>query len=460
MKIVVLNGSPKGDTSVTLQYIHYLRRHFDHIHFQVINIAHRMYKIEKDNTYFQNIIEDISTCDGIIWAFPLYVFTAHSNYHRFIELTFERKVTSAFKDKYAAVLTTSIHFFDHTAVNYLNSICDDLDMNYYDYFSLSMYDLHNKKIRQNLLHFATQYLKSIDEKVPTLKNFNSISYSPLAYEPSFSTQKNNTSSQKLVIVTDSLVNNNLASMVKQLVNFFTDPIEIINLSDLDIKGSCLGCLKCAYDYNCVYAGKDDLIDIYKKPLASADIIVFAGSIGHRYLSSIWKQFFDRGFFNNHSPCFEDKQIGFLIAGPLNQVPNLRQILEAYAQHQRAHLVGFMTDEYSTSQEIDERLDAFATKLITSSTLNYAKPSTFLGVGGMKIFRDAIWGNLRFPFVADYKAYKKLKVFDFPQKNLKARFVNALLIMLSKSPIFRKQIYSNRIKTSMIHTLRKVVESSK
>lgn len=48
---------------------------------------------------------------------------------RFIELIFEREATSAFRERPAAVLTTSIKFFDCTAHDYLPAICEDLGEN-------------------------------------------------------------------------------------------------------------------------------------------------------------------------------------------------------------------------------------------------------------------------------------------------------------------------------------------
>lgn len=78
---------------------------------------------------------------------------------------------------------------------------------------------------------------------------------------------------------------------------------------------------------------------------------------------------------------------------------------------------------------------------------------------MKIFRDEVWGNLRFPFVADHKAYKALNVYDFPQKNYKSKIMNFMFILMCKFPSIRKEIYSNQIKSSMIIPLKKIVEDT-
>ncbi|SKC89250.1 NAD(P)H-dependent oxidoreductase [Maledivibacter halophilus] len=457
MKIIVLNGSPKGDISVTMQYINYIQKKFKQHELKIINISQRINQIEKDKEAFESIISDVKSGDGVIWAFPLYVFTVHSNYQRFIELIFERDVEDAFQGKYTSVLATSIHFFDHTAINYINSICNDLNMNYVDYFSLHMYDLEKEDIRKNLLKFVQNYFDAIENEVITLKNYSPVKYSTISYIPEFTHDKIDVLNKKIVIVADSLENINLKNMIDKFRSSFSQSIELVNLQDINTKGSCVGCLKCGYNYECVYTNKDDFINFYNSKLKTADIIVFAGTIKYRHLSSIWKRFFDRGFFNTHTPSLSGKQIGFIISGPLNQMPNSRQILESYTQWQGSNLVGFITDEYDTSIEIDKQLHAFAYNLIKLSTVNYSKPTTFLGVAGMKIFRDEIWGKIRFPFIADHKAYKALNVYDFPQKNYKSRIINSILILMSKFPPIRKEIYSNKMKSSMIEPLKKIVE---
>jgi multimeric flavodoxin WrbA len=70
---------------------------------------------------------------------------------------------------------------------------------------------------------------------------------------------------------------------------------------------------------------------------AADILFFAGDIRDRYLSARWKTFFDRSFLRGHAPSLAGKRVGWIIAGPLRQLPYLRQILEAYLEVQAANL---------------------------------------------------------------------------------------------------------------------------
>ena len=80
-----------------------------------MNIAHDILKLEKNAGNLANVIEEVKGSDGVMWAFPLYVFLVCSQYKRFIEMVWENKAEGAFRDKYACALSTSIHFFDHTA---------------------------------------------------------------------------------------------------------------------------------------------------------------------------------------------------------------------------------------------------------------------------------------------------------------------------------------------------------
>ena len=106
----------------------------------------------------------------------------HANYKRFIELLFTRG-GGAFKDKYAAVLTTSIHFFDHTALDYTNGICDDLGMKFVGSYSAAMDDLLKKEERNRLLLFANGFLHAIESFVVVPRRFPPVVHNSPAYAP-------------------------------------------------------------------------------------------------------------------------------------------------------------------------------------------------------------------------------------------------------------------------------------
>jgi multimeric flavodoxin WrbA len=460
MKITVLSGSPKGDLSVTLQYVHFIQQKFSGHEWKVFNIGSHIKKIEKDEKAFQEIINEVRSSDGVLWAFPLYYILVPSQYKRFIELIWEREAAEGFKNKYTAVLSTSIHFFDHTAHNYMNAICDDLDMKNLGSFSAGMHDLLSRKGRERWTLFASEFFDGIQNRIPTAKKYAPILYRPFDYIPGSPGQKVGIQGKKVLVLSDlKEPNTNLGRMIERFKNSFVEEVKVINLHQVDIKGGCLGCLQCGYDYQCSYGSQDEYVQFYKDHVKTADILLLAGTIQDGYLSSRWKMFFDRSFFNTHTPSLIGKQVGFILSGPLRQIPNLRQILEAYTEWQQANLVDIVTDEDGDSEVLDARLQHLAERAIHLAEKNYIKPKTFLGVGGMKIFRDDVWGKLRFPFQADHQFYKKHRLYDFPHRKYKSRIINSVLILLTKIPSMRKEIYRKRMKEEMVKPFQKILEKN-
>jgi multimeric flavodoxin WrbA len=459
MKIAVLNGSPKGQVSVTLQYVSFLQRKFPEIEFQIFDVALKIKKLEEDDKFFKETIGQIASADAVLWAFPLYFFLVSSQYKRFIELIFERNSVSSFRGKPAAVLTTSIKFFDHTAHNYLRDICGDLEMKFFGSYSAEMYDLFKSKERRRLALFGQMYVQAIKDGSVAVASVKRLTNSTIAYEPALLRQID-TDGKKVLIVVDEVSNNpNLRKMVENFRKAFSPVAAMVQLRDVDIKGGCLGCMKCGLDNSCVYEGKDGFIDFFNEKIKTADILFFAGSIHDRFLSSLWKCFFDRSFFNGHIPVLEGKQIGFVIAGSFNQLYNLREILEAYADGMQANLVGFVSDDMGGSPEINDALQSMAASAIMYSKKGYLQPQKFYGVAGRKIFRDAVFGKLRIVFQADHKYYEKNGFYDFPNKNYKWRMINRTIVSLTKIPFIRRN-FVKRMKAEMIKPFGRILAKMK
>ncbi len=459
MKIAVLNGSPKGQISVTMQYVHFLEQIFPEIEFKYFDVALKIKKLEKDNKTFQEIIAGIASADAVLWAFPLYTLLVCSQYKKFIELIFERNSASVFRGKPAAVLTTSINFFDYTAHNYINAVCDDLQMNFFGSYSAEMNDLLKSKERQRLKTFSELFIKAIKDGTPSIKN-NKPLIAPEVVFDAEAIKPVEAESKKVLIVADDLAENpNLQKMVERLRQTFSPAAELVQLKDIDIKGGCIGCMQCGFDNVCVYEGKDGFIDFFNTKIKTADILFFAGAIHDRYLSSLWKCFFDRHFFNGHTPVLLNKQTGFVISGPFSQIYNLREIFEAYVEMQHASLVGFVSDDMGSSAEINIALQNMASRSVAQSKLGYIPPPTFYQVAGNKVFRDAIWGRLRMVFQADHRYYKEHGFYNFPQRKYKWRIINSTLVLLTKIPAVRRE-FMKRIKTEMIKPCANVVKKTK
>jgi multimeric flavodoxin WrbA len=457
MKIVVLNGSPKGMLSMTFQYVRFIEKRFAQHDFQIIHVCREGEGIEKDEHVFRRIIDAVRGAEGVMWVFPVYTFLVPALYKRFIELVFANSAEEAFRGKYAAALTTSIHFFDHTAHNYVHAVSEDLGMSYAGSYSARPYDLLEENEKRRLLQFVQGFIGAIEQRRPTARIHDPVRPHRLAYSPSPAKGDVDLDGKRLIVLTDSNgAATNVAKMVDRLRMCFTNAPEVVNLHEVKICSGCDGCFQCGAEGRCVYRQADDVEDLYLAKLVPADIVVMAGTIQDRYLSSRWKLFFDRGFFRPLIPWFPNKQLAFVVSGPLKQLPNLRQILEAYAEFHQGNLAGIVTDESEQSGEIDSLLDALAAQLASCAKQGYVKPQTFLGIGGTKIFRDDTYGFLRPVFQVAHQYFRRHGIYDFPQNDLRTRMMSIGGMLMTRVPGFRKRFFRT-LKTQMVKCLQEEVE---
>ena len=458
MKITVLNGSPKLDKfSSTMTFIRYIQKVFPAHNFEIINVGILLTRMTISEQRYLKIIEEIKNSDGVIWAFPVYTMLVPAQLKRFIELIWERKVENVFKNKYSCVLSTSMNFFDHTAHNYMRSINEDLNMNYTGFHSVQMDFLLDPQKRRSWYLFIENFLYSIKNEVPVSKMYRPLRYSDFKYTPGENHSHVNNSEKKVTIVTDcDDPSSNLSKMIDQFTKAFTNQsnIEIINLNDVNIKGGCLGCIKCGFDNECVY--KDEFVEFFREKIMNKPIMIYAAEIKDRYYSHKWKMYFDRMFHNGHTPSLQGTQFAHIVSGPLDQIANMRQIIYAQAECAQANLVDIVEDNIGDSKQIDILLNNLAVNLIRFSNKNYVATPTFLEVGGFKIFRDLIYGLGRTPFPSDYKYFKKNKMFDFPTKEKKWIALGRISSVVFKNKKIRNK-FRNKLGEFMIFASEKFLK---
>lgn len=457
MKICVLSGSPKGELSVTLQSVLFISKHYPDHEFDIIHVGREIKTLEKDTDRLADVLGRVAASELVIMACPVYVFNIPSQFRRFIEMIFDGSQQSVFAGKYAACITTSINFFDNTAHSYLRAVCEDLGMNFAGAFSADSYDLLDDVQRSRLLGFAGNVFDKASNRRPCSRAFLPVVKSSFQYRPSDSNASGLSTDKKVVIVMDAeRAGSNLPAMVKKFAENF-DSAEVLDLSDVSVSGGCLGCIQCGFDHKCVYGNKDGLIEFYESKIKPADILVMAGDIKDRFLSAVWKQFFDRGFYNTHTPTMTGKQMSFLISGPLGQIAPLREVLEAFAEWQGANLVDIVTDEPADSAVIDALIRETAEKSLEMALDSFVRPSTFLGKAGMKMFRDDVFGRHRFVFQADHAYFETHGIYDFPQDDKRAMDTNKTMFELTSDPQMRDAV-RKMLKTEMVKPHQKVVET--
>ncbi len=455
MQICVISGSPKGEKSVTLQYVRFLEQAFPEHTFSVIHAGREIRTIEQQEEVWNGLLATVKECDGVLWATPVYCTLIPAQLKRFIELIGTRNAMETFSGKYTAALTTSMHFFDHTAHAYLHGICDDLGMRYAGFCSAHMEDLRKEAFQEQLILFFSDFLEAIAEQRPIQRVFPLLPVISSSYIPEIPPVTVDTHGKRVVVLHDAEPGSGQEAMVRQLAACYGGSVLVAHIRDSMMKGGCQGCCRCAFDNTCIY--DDGFLAFWETYVVPADILVMAGTIQDRFLSATWKQFFDRSFFNGHVPAFEGKQVAYLVEGPLGHLANLREVLISLVMTEKANLAGIVTNE-PDPDEIDAALHALAERSVRLSDRGYIAPVTFPAVGGHKIFRDEIWGGMRATFKADDRYYRQHGLYDFPTRNYLQRIGTRATSLIMSIPAVRREVVKN-MPTYMIQPLQKSIETS-
>lgn len=458
MRILVLGGSPKGEKSVTMQYVRFLERALPGHEFEIVQISRRIRRIEREGALFAQVIERVGAADLVLWATPVYYFLVPSQLKRFVELVGERGAAAAFAGRHAAALTTSIHFFDHTAHAYLAGVSEDLGMAYHGGHSAGMMDLTRPDGQEQLRGFAEDVLAAVARGEKPARVHEPAAPHGLVYRPGPAAEPVDQGERRVLVVTDGGGDSpNRDRMVARIAGSFARPVDVVDLAAVQIKAGCQGCLQCGFDNRCALAGADDFVPLFRDRVMAADILVFAGAVRDRYLSARWKAFFDRSFFRGHVPSLAGRQVAWVVAGPLRRLPLLRQILAGYTEVQGAALAGIATDEEPDSRRVDAALDTLAARAVSGAAAGRCGPQSFLGVGGHKVFRDAIWGELRLVFQADHRRYRAAGLYDFPQRRLGLRLLNLAAPLLLLPPV--RRTFVAKMQDGMLTPFRKALDAA-
>ncbi len=457
IKIVVINGSPKSDESITLHYVKYLEKKYPQCDFVKYHVGRNIKSILNDEKKFVSILRDISSSDGVIWSVPVYTCTVPSQLMYFIDHIFEEGYEYVFEGKYCTSITTSAKFYDHTAHNYLKASSEDMGMNYVDGYSAEMYDMLKEDKREEFRKFAEIFFRYIRNDAKTQKEFLQVQKSDFSYKPG-NVKKifNIKNDYKITLISDHTDDDeNLKQMIDVFVKSMKYKVDVYNLHDLEVKGGCLGCVKCVNTASCIY--NDDHEEFYEKHIKTADAVIYATKIKNRSFPAIWEQFYDRTFYNGHCPRTMGQQLGYLITGPLKQNPNIKEILKARTEMGWTNLVDVITDEAEDSDMMTKQIRQFSRDLCWCLDNNFIRPFTFRKEGGYKIFRDLIY-EMKFLFTQDHKFYKNHDLYDYPQKKYKTRIKNFFLKILFSTPGIRERAKA-KMKEYMVMPLEEVIEEA-
>ncbi|MGL4373751.1 MAG: NAD(P)H-dependent oxidoreductase, partial [Turicibacter sp.] len=386
LKIAVINGSPKGKYSFTIQSVEYLKKCFPQCEFEILHVGKYVRKFEtKDG--LQQTIETMKQSDLILFAYPVYSAVAPYQLHKFIDAIKAVANEDNFKGKLMTQLTTSKHFYDMTAHQYVEQNSTDLGLKILPGLSADMEDLLCEKGRAQLIEFwnyvtyaATHDL--FEQKIPLAQmpsftyNFNELKTEPIK---KFDT---------LILTNCEPSDMNLQRMIADFQHVYTYQTRVINIRDFKFLGGCLGCLNCASDGACIY--KDGFETFLREQIQTADAIIYAATIKNHYIGTDFKLFNDRHFCDGHRTATMGMPVGYLLSGQYSKEHHLINILEGRSEVSHHFMLGVVSDESLNDAVVHENIRKLAGKTAYALENKISLPQNFLGVGGSKIFRDLIY----------------------------------------------------------------------
>ncbi len=440
MRVCVINGSPKGEYSITLQTVRYLEARFPSDSFTVLHVGQKLRKYEGDFSEIRGAIEE---AEVLLFSYPVYTFIAPYQLHRFIELLHESGASLA--GKFATQFTTSKHFYDVTAHGYIRENCADLGLWYIDGLSADMDDLITEKGQKEAEAFWKFVLFSAENrlaKCPVARKTGERK----SYAASFVPTPKRENGETVIVTNCEKGDSSLAAMIEDFRAIYPYKTKVVNIAEYRFDGGCLGCFRCAADGTCVY--RDGFDRFLREEIQTGNAIVYAFSVKEHSMGASFKRYDDRQFCNGHRTVTMGMPMGYLINGSLENEPNLKMIIEGRAEVGGNFLAGCAEDA--------EGIEMLSTRLSYAVENGLVLPPNFYGVGGMKIFRDLIY-LMRGLMKADHKFYKKHGIYDFPQKKkgmlLKMQLVGALM----SNPKLRAKM-GDQMNEGMIAPYKKVLDA--
>lgn len=512
MKVLVVNGSPAGENSITLQTVLYIAKRFPKAKWEYLHVGRRIKAYEKD---FSECAEALRRADLILFCYPVYTFLVPAQLHRFLELIKENNVDLS--GKAATQISTSKHFYDTTAHQFIRENCDDLGLKTIRGLSADMEDLLHKKGQKeadDFFRFVCWSMKNgVYEPVRTQNSGfagskteeasvfaggksaaamkvvglageksgrdateNSDQNLPGKYGKCRNADKNpGGSTGKIVIVADyapdfpddqtsesecraaghPAINlsdeSTSAGRLASMINRFISECPL-SCEVVNIREFPFagGCLGC---FHCAADGtciyKDGFDEYLRNHIQASDAIVYAFTIRDHSMGSRFKMFDDRQFCNGHRTVTMGKPVGYLVDGVLSCEYNLQTLMESRSQVGGNFLAGI------ASNEADIRSLALTLDYAIRHRLNF--PANFYGVGGMKIFRDLIW-QMQGMMKEDHRFYKEHGFYDFPQKQ-RGKMIGMYLVgAMMTNPSISKKL-GGKMTEGMLMPYKKVLESN-
>ena len=403
MHILVINGSPKGETSITVQTVKYWEILHPAHTFTYLNAGRDIARLEKDPASLVPLFEE---AELVLFSYPVYTFLAPSQLHRFIRLM--KQAALPVSGLLAAQVTTSKHFYDTTAQAYVRENCADLGMHYLGGLCADMDDLTLEKGRQEAKAFFKRILWCAENGIYEPLPAPAPVWEPVtAHVPAAPVSEKKSGAVISLVADCAPEDTSLRAMIDRFTALCPYAVKVYDLHAFRFNGGCLGCFRCAADGACFY---NDGFSAMLADIQSGAAVVLAFGVRDHSMGTQFKTYDDRQFANGHRTVTEGTPFGYIVSGALSREENLREVIEARAQVGGNFLAGTATDE----TDPDGSIDRLVASLSYAVEHHYTEPRNFYGTGGMKIFRDLIY-LMRGLMREDHRFFRSHGQYDFPQR---------------------------------------------
>ena len=71
--VLIINGSPKGENSITMQYVRFIAKHLPRYRFETVHVAKNIAELQKDTAAFETVMAQAKKVDAILFGFGVWV---------------------------------------------------------------------------------------------------------------------------------------------------------------------------------------------------------------------------------------------------------------------------------------------------------------------------------------------------------------------------------------------------
>lgn len=388
-------------------------------------------------------VSAVEACDLLLFCYPVYTFITPYQLQRFIELLKSQNIDLS--QKYATQITTSKHFYDFTAHRYIEQNCYDLKLKFIRGLSADMDDLLCERGRSEALAFFKYVSFCVENSIFETCPKNDFDTRP-EYVISLENTEKSDGFDTVIVTNATATDTSLTLMIADFEAVYPYKTRVVNIAQYPFSGGCLGCFNCASDGKCVY--KDGFDSFLREEIQTANAIVYAFTVKDHSMGASFKLYDDRQFCNGHRTVTMGMPIGYIANGNYADETNLQLIIEGRCEVGHNFLCGVA----SNAAEIQKLSD----RLCFALENKYVQPQNFLGVGGMKIFRDLIY-LMRGLMKEDHRFYKQHGMYDFPQKKLGTVIKMKLVGALASSKKLKSKL-GNHMNEGMIAPYKKVIDA--